>query len=64
MRQPVTAERVHQLLEALGREAQGPGDVFITGGGTAVLHGWRDSTVDVDLKLDPSPKASSPQSAG
>lgn len=55
MRAPVTAERVRALLEALGHAAQGPGDVFLTGGGTAVLHGWRASTVDVDLKLDPEP---------
>jgi len=28
--------------------------VFLTGGVTAVLYGWRTSTVDVDLKVVPS----------
>jgi hypothetical protein len=29
--------------------------VYLTGGGTAVLFGWRSTTIDVDLKLDPEP---------
>jgi hypothetical protein len=29
--------------------------VYLTGGGTAVLLGWRNTTIDVDLKLDPEP---------
>lgn len=43
------------MLEALGRRARGPGRIYLTGGATALLHGWRKSTVDVDLKLDPEP---------
>ncbi len=27
--------------------------VYLTGGATAVLYGWRESTIDVDLKLVP-----------
>jgi hypothetical protein len=27
--------------------------VYLTGGATAVLHGWRSSTIDVDLELVP-----------
>jgi hypothetical protein len=27
--------------------------VYLTGGATAVLHGWRTSTVDVDIKIVP-----------
>ena len=42
-------------MEAFGREATGPGRVYLTGGSTAVLEGWREATVDVDLKLDPEP---------
>lgn len=55
MRSPTDASKVHRLLEALGRRARGPGTIYLTGGATAVLHGWRDATVDVDLKLDPEP---------
>ena len=42
-------------MTELGRRATGPGDIYLTGGTTAVLFGWRDSTVDADLKLDPEP---------
>lgn len=50
-----TAEKVLRLIRALGERAQGPGRIYLTGGATAVLKGWRESTVDVDLKLDPEP---------
>lgn len=43
------------MLEELGHYAQGPGRVYLTGGATALLEGWRASTVEVDLKLDPEP---------
>ena len=42
-------------MEALGREATGEGTVYLVGGSTAVLYGWRQQTIDVDLKLDPEP---------
>jgi hypothetical protein len=31
--------------------------VYFTGGATAVLTGWRDTTIDVDIKLDPEQDA-------
>ncbi len=55
MRRELDADRVHRLLAELGRRARGPGRVYLTGGTTAVLEGWRLSTVDADLKLDPEP---------
>lgn len=42
-------------MRTLGQHAKGPGRIYFTGGATAVLKGWRESTVDVDLKLDPEP---------
>ena len=42
-------------MRELGRRARGPGRVYLTGGATALLVGWRESTVDIDLKLDPEP---------
>ena len=36
-----------------GRSARVEGRVYLTGGATAVLSGWRDSTIDVDIKLVP-----------
>lgn len=43
------------MLHELGKRARGPGRIYLTGGATALLIGWRSSTVDVDLKLDPEP---------
>ena len=56
MRRPLDPERLRKVLEALGRACRGPGVLYLTGGATALLEGWRDSTVDVDLKLDPEPE--------
>jgi hypothetical protein len=55
VRRPADAARIHRLLAELGRHATGAGRVYLTGGATALLEGWRASTVDVDLKLDPEP---------
>lgn len=49
MRQKVNADRLRAFMRALAREARGPLQVYLVGGGTAVLVGWRDSTIDVDL---------------
>jgi hypothetical protein len=53
VRRLADAERIRELMRALGRAASVPGHVFLAGGATAVLLGWRDTTVDVDLKLVP-----------
>ncbi len=53
MRRDVDAERLGDFLRALGASARGETTVYLTGGTTAVLKGWRGSTVDVDLKLEP-----------
>ena len=54
-RQMSDAEKVHELMRRLGEEAKGPGCVYLVGGASAVIQGWRSSTIDVDLKLDPEP---------
>jgi hypothetical protein len=53
MRRPVDAARVREFMRALGGEADRDARVYLTGGASAVLLGWRESTIDVDLKLDP-----------
>ena len=53
MRRPVDAERVRAFMRALGREADRDGRAYLTGGSTAVLLGWRESTIDIDLKFEP-----------
>ena len=51
-RGPSNSRKVRDFLEFLGAHTQG-GRVYLTGGASAVIVGWRDLTVDVDLKLDP-----------
>lgn len=53
MRAPADAERVRALARELGRTASSPVRMYLTGGATAVLEGWRASTVDVDIRLEP-----------
>ena len=53
MRSLADATRIHQFMQALGREADRDARVYLTGGATAVLHGWRASTIDVDMKMVP-----------
>lgn len=40
-------------MRALAREAVAEGRIYLTGGATAVLQGWRESTLDVDIKIIP-----------
>ena len=40
-------------MTALAREATADVNVFLVGGTSAVLLGWRDSTMDVDLAVRP-----------
>jgi len=42
-----------RFMQALGGEATAPARVYFTGGVTAVLYGWRTSTIDIDVKLVP-----------
>lgn len=51
----LTKEKLLRFLERLGAQARTPGACFITGGGSALLVGWRDATIDLDLKFDPEP---------
>jgi hypothetical protein len=53
MRRPVDAARLEEFIEAVGRECRSDVRIYFAGGATAVLHGWRQSTVDVDLKIVP-----------
>ncbi|MBE7438404.1 MAG: hypothetical protein HS115_08135 [Spirochaetales bacterium] len=55
MRQELTKKRLQELITELGQRARGPGKVYLVGGASALLEGWRDSTIDLDLKLDPEP---------
>ena len=53
MRPLATKERVMQFLSRLARGTRVPVRVYLTGGATAILFGWRESTVDVDIRFEP-----------
>lgn len=45
------------FLGRLGRVPGARGRVYLTGGATAVLEGWRETTVDIDIDLDTESEA-------
>jgi hypothetical protein len=53
MRALTDAARLSRLMQGLGRAADVPSEVFFTGGASAVLIGWRASTLDADFKVLP-----------
>lgn len=57
MRRPLDLERLQQFMRALGARAEHPGRVYFTGGASALVVGWRSSTVDADIKLVPEQDA-------
>ena len=53
MREKVSAEAVKQFMKAVGRAARSNARIYFVGGASAVLLGWRETTIDIDLKLVP-----------
>lgn len=47
MREIADAERIRRFMRVFGAAAPVPTRVYFTGGATAVLLGWRASTIDV-----------------
>lgn len=53
MREVADADRIRRFMLALAEAAEATARVYFTGGATAVLIGWRSSTIDVDIKIVP-----------
>lgn len=53
MRSLVDRDALLRFMRELGRAARGPTRIYFTGGCSAVLLGWRASTIDVDLDIRP-----------
>ena len=53
MRKLADSTRIERFMRELGRAVDTEGHVYLTGGATAVLYGWRETTIDVDIKLIP-----------
>jgi hypothetical protein len=50
---PVDEPCIRALARQLGQVARGPVRIYLTGGSTAVLEGWREAMIDVDLRFEP-----------
>ncbi len=48
-------QKLHEFLAQLGRSARSKGACYLAGGASALLVGWRETTLAVDLKFDPEP---------
>lgn len=57
MREVADRARIESFLSALAREATRATDVYLVGGTSAVLVGWRSSTMDIDLAMRPESDA-------
>jgi hypothetical protein len=53
MRELADEARIRAFMRALGEAAEREGTCYLVGGATAVLLGWRATTRDVDMKLEP-----------
>jgi len=45
--------KLREFLTALGRRVRQPTNLYLVGGATAVLYGWRSTTIDIDFSLSP-----------
>ena len=57
MREVADRERIGAFMTALARHATTDVEVFLVGGTSAVLVGWRATTIDVDLVMRPESDA-------
>jgi len=53
MRRVADASRIQELMHALSDQADCETRLYFTGGASAVLLGWRPTTIDVDLRFVP-----------
>lgn len=53
MRRRTDARAVRRFVAELARMSSQPATVYLVGGATAVLEGWRPTTLDIDLHLEP-----------
>ena len=53
MRQDSNKNIIQAFMQYMGEHIRQPVSVYLTGGATAVLLGFRPTTVDVDIKFEP-----------
>jgi hypothetical protein len=57
VREIADRDRIEAFLIALAREATADVDIYLVGGTSAVLIGWRSTTMDIDLVMRPESDA-------
>jgi Nucleotidyltransferase of unknown function (DUF6036) len=57
VREAADAAQIRRLAQELGRAVPEGTRMYLTGGATAVLEGWRQSTIDVDVRFEPDSDA-------
>lgn len=57
MRALADEERIREFIREFGGSARQSVRVYLTGGASAVLLGWRPATLDVDLRFTPDEDA-------
>lgn len=53
MRYVTSHEKIMKFMRAFGARTRQEARVYFTGGTTAVLMGWRETTIDIDLCFNP-----------
>jgi hypothetical protein len=53
MRRLAEVDRIRRFMAELGRSVVSSTRVYLTGGASAVLMGWRETTVDIDFSFVP-----------
>jgi hypothetical protein len=53
MRDLTDSKAIDESMRALGRMSRRPARVYLTGGSSAVLFTWRETTIDIDLRFEP-----------
>src|SRR3989338_8619754 len=53
MRVVTSREKIQKFMRAFGARAPRDARLYFTGGATAVLMGWRDTTIDIDIRFNP-----------
>lgn len=56
MRRNLTKRKLDLFMEELAARAGSSGNVYFTGGATALLLDLREQTIDVDIKFEPEPR--------
>ena len=53
MREIADKEKIRKFMSAIGSRAPREARLYFTGGATAVLLGWRSTTIDLDIHFSP-----------